>query len=65
VVDTSPPPTKIAMKDSSGKPLAYQRFLIKLEDGSEFSGILDAEGKTEMIVEGSGAITFPDLGKPT
>jgi type VI secretion system secreted protein VgrG len=63
VVDTSPPPTKIALKDSTGRPLAYQRFLVKLEDGSEVSGILDAEGKTEMVVEGGGQITFPELSK--
>ncbi len=61
--DTSPPPTKIALKDKSGKPLAYQRFLIKLADGSKFSGILDADGATEMPVDAGGSITFPDLAK--
>lgn len=65
VADKAPPPTGIQMKDKSGKPLAYQRFLIKLTDGSEYSGILDADGKTEMELDGSGTITFPDLSKPS
>lgn len=64
VPDTSPPPTKIQMKDQSGKPLSNQRFVITLGDGSEYSGILDKDGKTEMEFEGSGTIVFPDLAKP-
>ena len=65
VADKSPPPTSIQMKDQSGKPLAYQRFVIAMGDGSEYSGILDGEGKTEMPLDGSGTIRFPDLAKPS
>lgn len=65
VTDTAPPPTKIQMKDQSGKPLANQRFVITMPDGAEYSGILDKDGKTEMEFEGSGKITFPDLAKPS
>jgi type VI secretion system secreted protein VgrG len=61
VKDESPPPTKLKMKDKSGKPLAYQRFLITMADGSEYSGILDGDGEAEMEIEGTGKITFPDL----
>lgn len=65
VEDTAPPPTKIQMKDQSGKPLSNQRFVITLPDGSEYSGILDKDGRTEMEFEGSGKITFPDLASPS
>ena len=65
VPDKSPPPTSIQMKDQAGKPLAYQRFVITMGDGSEYSGILDGEGKTEMPLDGSGTIRFPDLAKPS
>lgn len=61
VKDESPPPTRVALKDQFGKPLAYKRFLITLEDGTEYSGILDKEGATELPIEGSGKITFPDV----
>lgn len=53
--------TKIELKDGAGKPLAYQRFLVLLEDGSERGGILDREGKAEMGIEGFASIVFPDL----
>jgi type VI secretion system secreted protein VgrG len=65
VPDTSPPPTKIQMKDQNGKPLANQRFVISLPDGSEYSGVLDKDGRMEMEFEGSGKITFPDLANPS
>ena len=63
VADTSPPPTTIQMKDSKGAPLANQRFVIKLGDGSEYSGILDKDGKIEMDLDGHGTISFPDMTK--
>jgi type VI secretion system secreted protein VgrG len=61
VKDESPPPTRVALKDQFGKPLAYKRFLITLDDGTEYSGILDRDGATEIPIEGSGKITFPDF----
>lgn len=61
--DTSPPPTKIVLKDKNGAPLAYQRFLVKLASGEELSGILDADGATELPIDAGGAISFPDLAK--
>ena len=60
----APPPTGIQLKDQNGAPLAYQRFVVRLDDGSEYSGILDGEGKSEMTLDGSGKISFPDLAKP-
>ncbi len=53
--------TKIELKDQAGQPLAYQRFLVLLEDGSERGGMLDRNGKAEMVIEGAAEIVFLDL----
>jgi len=63
-----PPPepagkTSIELVDQNGKPLAHQRYLIVLDDGSEQSGILDADGKADVDVNASGKIVFPDLDR--
>ena len=63
-----PPPdpprkTSIELVDQNGKPLAHQRYLLVLEDGSEQSGIVDADGKAEVDVDASGQIYFPDLDR--
>jgi uncharacterized protein involved in type VI secretion and phage assembly len=63
-----PPPdpprkTSIELVDQKGKPLAHQRYLLVLDDGSEQSGILDADGKAEVEVGASGKIVFPDLDR--
>jgi hypothetical protein len=55
------PPTKIELKDAQGQPIAWQRFIIELDDGSEVGGMTDEEGKAEVEMEGSGKIRFPDL----
>jgi type VI secretion system secreted protein VgrG len=57
------PPTKVELKDDDGKPLAYQRFRLVLDDGSEVSGTTDKDGNTEMDLKSAGRVTFPDLGK--
>jgi type VI secretion system secreted protein VgrG len=61
VVDKSPEPTTIELVDQRGKAMPHQRYLIKLEDGSEVGGVLDAHGKAELRVEGGCTITFPGL----
>jgi type VI secretion system secreted protein VgrG len=53
--------THIELVDQEGQPIAYQRFRIVFDDGSEFMGFLDEEGKATVDVEGSGHIDFPDL----
>lgn len=58
-----PPKTTVELVDQDGKPLAHQRYLLVLDDGSEQSGILDAEGKADVDVNASGRIFFPDLDK--
>jgi type VI secretion system secreted protein VgrG len=54
------PPTTIELLDESGSPLAYQRFLAVMDDGSEVSGITDKDGKVPDLPSG-GKVTFPDL----
>lgn len=56
-----PPKTSIELVDQNGKPLAHQRYLLVLDDGSEQSGILDADGKADVDVTAGGKIYFPDL----
>ncbi|MFO0761141.1 MAG: type VI secretion system tip protein TssI/VgrG [Byssovorax sp.] len=61
VTDKSPEPTKIELVEQNGRPISHQRYLVKIEDGSEVSGILDEHGKAEIMLDGSGTITFPGL----
>jgi hypothetical protein len=57
------PPTRGVFKDQDGKPLAYQRYLVKMDDGSEVSGMTDKDGKAEADLKSGGKVTFPDLSK--
>ncbi|MEO7331674.1 MAG: type VI secretion system tip protein TssI/VgrG [Minicystis sp.] len=57
------PLTTLELCDDEGKPLAYQRFLVTLDDGSEVSGITNAEGKAELSLKGDGKVTFPELSE--
>ena len=54
-------PTQIELTDEDGKPLVNRRFVLAFSDGSEQTGILDHEGKTEVQIEESCEITFPDV----
>lgn len=62
--DTPPeepaPPTTVVLKDEKGNSLAYQRFLIKLDDDTEISGLTDEEGQAELELKTAGDISFPD-----
>ena len=57
------PPTRLTFKDHEGRPLAYQRFLVKMDDGTEMSGMTDKDGKAEADLKSGGKVTFPDLSK--
>src|SRR5262249_9538833 len=48
--------TRFTLKDQDGKPIAKQRVVMVMQDGSEISGILDKEGKLEMYLEESGEL---------
>jgi uncharacterized protein involved in type VI secretion and phage assembly len=54
------PPTTIELVDETGRPLAYERFVITLDGGAQLSGVTDKDGKKELAFGGSGTISFPD-----
>jgi uncharacterized protein involved in type VI secretion and phage assembly len=58
------PPTKIELKDQDGNPVAYQRFVVKQDDGAQVGGKTDNEGKAEPDLKSGGKIIFPDLTMP-
>ena len=58
------PPTKVEVKDQDGNPLAYQRFVVRQDDGTEVGGKTDNEGKAEPDLKSGGKIVFPDLTMP-
>jgi hypothetical protein len=47
--------------DENGHPLANQRFLLLMEDGTQTGGVLDGDGKATVHIEGSAQIVFPGL----
>jgi type VI secretion system secreted protein VgrG len=55
------PPTEIALVDQNGRPLAGQRFVIELDDGSQRTGVTDKDGKATVELPQSGRIRFPDV----
>ncbi len=55
------PPTGVELTDEEGNPLAYQRFLVIMDDGSEVSGMTDKDGKAELDLTSGGKVVFPDL----
>jgi type VI secretion system secreted protein VgrG len=61
--EVADPPTKIAFKDHDGKPLAYQRYVVVMADGSEISGVTDKDGNAEADLKSDGKVKFPDLSK--
>lgn len=60
---TDPSPTKIALVDTDGNPIPYQRYRIELSSGEVVSGFLDDAGKAEVFTSGGGEIVFPDLAE--
>jgi phage baseplate assembly protein gpV len=54
------PPTTVMLKDQDGTALVQQRFLIKLDDGSDLTGMTDQEGSAVLDLARGGTITFPD-----
>ena len=58
------PPTKVELKDQDGKAVAYQRFVVKQDDGTEVGGKTDKDGKAEPDLKSGGKVIFPDLTMP-
>jgi hypothetical protein len=52
------PPTVLKLVDQDDKPVGLVPFLIKLEDGGEFGGALDAEGEARVDLPGPGRVVF-------
>ena len=59
------PPTTFEAHDQEGKPIAGQPFVLVMPDRSERSGALDHGGLSEMELEESGNIVFPELQRAT
>jgi type VI secretion system secreted protein VgrG len=57
-------PTKFSLVDDNGKPLAGQRMVVLLADGTERATVLDKDGKAELELDDSGDVVFPDVSKP-
>lgn len=61
--EAPPPPTRIQLRSKSNEPIAHQRFIVRLKNGSEYSGFLDKEGMAVLGLDPEGYVTFPDLDK--
>ena len=55
------PPTKVALADQDGNPVPLQRFVARLDDGTEVGGQTDKEGKAELEIPSGGKMVFPDV----
>ncbi len=53
--------TTIELRDDQGAPIPDQRFVVKLSDGSELTGIVNHEGVARIELDASATIVFPDL----
>lgn len=65
VVDPPPqqpePPTTIELRDQAGAAVAFQRFVVRLDDGAEVSGRTDKDGTARIEIPTGGRIVFSDL----
>lgn len=61
-----PTATTIQLSDQAGAPIPHQRFVVLLGDKKERGGVLDADGKAELLLDpGKAKIRFPDLPPST
>ena len=61
-----PPPQHwigVKLLDNDGVPFAYERFRLKMSDGSMVDGTLDKNGycRVEGVEPGSAQVCFPDI----
>jgi hypothetical protein len=52
-------PTVICLRDQHGRELAGERWLARLDDGTELGGVLDAHGEATLHVQQNGELRFP------
>lgn len=55
--------TRIELVDQDGEPIPYRRYRVQLEDGTAFSGFLDAQGRAEVDLPEGGEIVFSDIAQ--
>jgi type VI secretion system secreted protein VgrG len=53
--------TTLELVDHDGRPLPHQRYVIMLGNGEERSGVLDADGKAEILLDEAATVRFPGL----
>lgn len=58
------PLTGVEIVDQDGNALAYQRFVVRLDDGTEIGGKTGSDGKAELDLPRSGKVIFSDLSMP-
>lgn len=58
---------EIELLDDEDKPVAGERYLVELPDGSKLSGRTDSQGRTrvEDVDPGTAKVSFPDLDRKT
>jgi type VI secretion system secreted protein VgrG len=56
-----PEPTEIELLDRQGRPLAGQRFVIELRDGTQRIGVTDERGMSTLDLPEDGTLRFPEL----
>ena len=64
--EPAPPPrqpTIVELVDHDGQPLAAQRFVVELPDGSERVGVTDEDGTCRLDLPANGTIRFAELTK--
>ncbi len=59
-----PPPTTIRLVDQDGAPIAHERCLVRLSDGTTRAAVTDAEGVARLYdLQGAATVDFIDLSK--
>ncbi len=61
-LETTPEePTVIELTDQDGNPIPNHPYRIVMADGSEMNGVVDDDGRAEIILDGDGEVFFPGL----
>ena len=57
-------PATVEHTDSEGQPVAHGRFRVRMSDGTERIGMLDAQGRAELLLEQDAEVFFLDGDEP-
>ncbi|MFO0554266.1 MAG: type VI secretion system tip protein TssI/VgrG [Polyangiaceae bacterium] len=64
---TPPDKTTIELSDQKGAPIPHQHFILRLDDKTERTGVVDERGRAELVLDPEptrATIVFPDLPEP-